>query len=376
MATLALDHARSDFDPFGWTTRVDPYPAYTALRGAGPAVRLDKYGIWAVPRYAEIKTIFADHVNFSNAGGAGIANYFKTKPWRPPSIILEADPPLHTKTRKVLARIMSPGAMRRLENDFKAKAVELVDGLVARGSFDAIRDVAEVFPLSVFPDALGIDSEGRENFLTYGAMVFAGMGPENDYFRNLMMHAPTVLPWVTAKCRREALAPGSFGAQVYEAADSGEITEEEAPLLVRSFLSAGLDTTISAIGMALYSLARHPEQWAILAANPSLSRAAFDETLRFELGGALCLPDHPARNRDRRRADRRAREGHPAARFRQPRRKPLGAAGPIRHHPPRRRPYRIRYRHPRLRRPDGGAARRRGRAVSAGQSRGVNRDRG
>jgi 4-methoxybenzoate monooxygenase (O-demethylating) len=282
MATLALDHARSDFDPFGWTTRVDPYPAYTALRGAGPAVRLDKYGIWAVPRYAEIKTIFADHVNFSNAGGAGIANYFKTKPWRPPSIILEADPPLHTKTRKVLARIMSPGAMRRLENDFKAKAVELVDGLVARGSFDAIRDVAEVFPLSVFPDALGIDSEGRENFLTYGAMVFAGMGPENDYFRNLMMHAPTVLPWVTAKCRREALAPGSFGAQVYEAADSGEITEEEAPLLVRSFLSAGLDTTISAIGMALYSLARHPEQWAILAANPSLSRAAFDETLRFD----------------------------------------------------------------------------------------------
>ena len=80
---------------------VDPYPAYAALRAAGPAVRLDKYGIWAVPRFAEIKTIFADHVNFSNAGGAGIANNFKTKPWRPPSIILEADPPLHTRTRKV-----------------------------------------------------------------------------------------------------------------------------------------------------------------------------------------------------------------------------------------------------------------------------------
>jgi cytochrome P450 len=282
MATLALDHARSDFDPFDWNTRVDPYPAYAALRAAGPAVRLDKHGIWAVPRYAEIKTIFADHINFSNAGGAGISNYFKTEPWRPPSIILEADPPLHTRTRKVLARIMSPGAMRRLEDAFKAKAITLVDGLVARGSFDAIRDLAEVFPLTVFPDALGIDTDGRDNFLTYGAMVFAGMGPENDYFRNLIAHAPTVLPWVTAKCQREALAPGSFGAQVYEAADSGEITQGEAPLLVRSFLSAGLDTTISATGMALYSLARHPEQWAILAANPSLSRAAFDETLRFD----------------------------------------------------------------------------------------------
>src|SRR5260370_1841230 len=113
-------------------------------------------------------------------------------------------------------------------------------------------------------------------------MGFAGFRPENEFFRSLMSHAPTVLPWVAARCQREALAAGSFGAQVYEAADTGEITQNEAPLLVRSFLSAGLDTTISALGMALYNLARHPDQWAILAADPSLSRAAFDETLRFD----------------------------------------------------------------------------------------------
>jgi len=282
MATLALNEVCSDFDPFDGKTRVDPYPAYARLRAAGPVVRLTKYDIWAVPRYVEIKTIFADHINFSNAGGAGLANYFKQTPWRPPSIILEADPPLHTRTRKVLARIMSPGAMRRLADDFKAKAVTLVDGLVERQSFDAIRDLAEVFPISVFPDALGIDQENRENFLAYGAMVFAGLGPENDYFRALMQQASTVLPWVAAKCRREALAPGSFGAQVYDAADAGEITQDEAPLLVRSFLSAGLDTTISSIGMALYSLASHPRQWAILASDASLARVAFDETLRYD----------------------------------------------------------------------------------------------
>ena len=114
-------------------TRVDPYPAYAALRAAGPAVRLDKYEIWAVPRYDEVKTIFADHVNFSNAGGAGIANYFNAKPWRPPSIILEADPPLHTRTRKFLRPHHVAGRNERLEDDFKAKAVTLVDGLVAKG---------------------------------------------------------------------------------------------------------------------------------------------------------------------------------------------------------------------------------------------------
>lgn len=282
MAAPTLDYVQSDFDPFDGNTRRDPYPALASLRASGPVVRLTKYDIWAVPRYAEIKKIFADHVNFSNAGGSGVVNYFRQKPWRPPSIILEVDPPVHTRTRTVLARILSPGAMRRLANDFKAKAVALIDALVEQGSFDAIRDLAEVFPVGVFPHALGIDREGREHFLTYGAMVFAGFGPENDYFRELMKHAPVVLPWIEAKCRREALAPGSFGAQVYEAADAGEITEEEAPLLVRSFLSAGLDTTISAIGMALYSLARHPKQWAILAADPSLARTAFDETLRYD----------------------------------------------------------------------------------------------
>lgn len=282
MTTIALNEVCCDFDPFDAQTRVDPYPAYVELRARGPAHRLEKYGIWAVPRYAEVRSVFSDHVNFSNAGGAGIANHFREKPWRPPSLILEADPPLHTRTRAVLARIMSPGAMRRLSDDFKAKAVSLVDGLVERGSFDAIRDLAEVFPISVFPDALGIDQEGRENFLTYGAMVFAGFGPDNDYFRDLMKQAPEVLPWVAAKCRREALSPGSFGAQVYEAADTGEITPDEAPLLVRSFLSAGLDTTISGLGMALYCLARHPRQWSILASDPSLSRTAFDETLRFD----------------------------------------------------------------------------------------------
>ena len=121
---LALDHACSDFDPFGADTRADPYQAYVELRAAGPIIRLEKYGIFAVPRFADVKAIFADHVNFSNAGGAGLANYFKEKPWRPPSIVLEADPPLHTRTRKVLARIMSPGAMRKLEDAFKAKAAD------------------------------------------------------------------------------------------------------------------------------------------------------------------------------------------------------------------------------------------------------------
>lgn len=85
-----------------------------------------------------------------------------------------------------------------------------------------------------------------------------------------------------ASCQREVLSPDGFGAQIYEAADAGKITQEQAIMLVRSFLSAGLDTTVSALGNAVYLLATYPDQWELLRADPSQARAAFEETIRFE----------------------------------------------------------------------------------------------
>ena len=158
-----------------------PLPGLCAIaRGRNLTCRhATKHDVWAVTRYDDIKAVFADHINFSNAGGAGIANHFKNKPWRQPSIIREADPPMHTRTRKVLARIMSPGAMRRLEECLQGQGSNTGRRPGRQNRFDAVRDLAEVFPLSVFPDALGIDQDGRENLLTYGAMVFArGSAPK------------------------------------------------------------------------------------------------------------------------------------------------------------------------------------------------------
>ena len=75
---------------------------------------------------------------------------------------------------------------------------------------------------------------------------------------------------------------GGFGATIWAAVDSGEVSAQEAPLLVRSLLSAGLDTTIIGIGNGLYALAANPSQYQALRENPSLVRSAFDEILRWE----------------------------------------------------------------------------------------------
>ena len=76
--------------------------------------------------------------------------------------------------------------------------------------------------------------------------------------------------------------PGGLGASIYSRVELGEISELEAPLLVRSLLSAGLDTTVNALGAALYCLARFPEQWSRLRGDPTLARKAFQEAIRFE----------------------------------------------------------------------------------------------
>ena len=88
--------------------------------------------------------------------------------------------------------------------------------------------------------------------------------------------------YVAEQCQRDNLAPGGFGACIHAQADEGAITATEAPLLVRSLLSAGLDTTVNGIGAAVYCLARFPDQWQRLREDPTLARGAFEEAVRFE----------------------------------------------------------------------------------------------
>jgi cytochrome P450 len=69
---------------------------------------------------------------------------------------------------------------------------------------------------------------------------------------------------------------------IYEAADEGEITEQEATHLVRPFLTAGIDTTVNGIGNALLALATHPDEYRKLREKPELARNAFEEGLRYD----------------------------------------------------------------------------------------------
>jgi 4-methoxybenzoate monooxygenase (O-demethylating) len=272
----------SSIDPFSHGFLDNPYPHHESLRETGPVVWLEQYGIWAMARHQEVRDALTDWQTYCSGAGVGLSDFRKEPPWRPPSIILEADPPLHTRTRAVLTRILSPAAINVLRTTFAREAEALADRLVDQREFDGIADLAEAYPLKVFPDAVGLSEDGRENLLPYGNMVFNSFGPRNDLFDKAMANAGPVRDWIMSKCSRAALKPDGLAMQIFQAVDAGELTETEAGMLVRSFLSAGIDTTVYGLGNALYCFAGYPEQWTILRENPSLIRLAFEEVLRFE----------------------------------------------------------------------------------------------
>jgi len=346
----------SDVDPFSAGFFEDPHSGHEELREAAPIVRLSRYQVWACARYAEVHAILNDWQTFSSARGVGIQDFAKEKPWRLKSLVIETDPPLHDRTRKVLNRVLSPAVMKTLRERFAVEADRIIRELLSRGELDAITDLAEAYPLTVFPDAIGMSPENRRFLLPYGNMMFNSFGSRNDFLAEAIADADPVVEWVQEQSQKENLSPTGFGAQIHSAVATGELSKDEAPMVVRSLLTAGVDTTVSGIGAAVYCLARFPDQYRLLRDDPSLTRHAFEEAVRFEspvqsffrtttrpveIGGQpigegeKVLMFLGAANRDPRRWERPRRVRHQAA--------PVG-------------PCRVWQRHPRLRRAALGAS--------------------
>jgi 4-methoxybenzoate monooxygenase (O-demethylating) len=272
-----------DVDPFSIEFFADPYPAHAAIRDAGKVVWLRSHNVAASARYEEVRQALSDYKTFSSARGVGLADFAVHGRFRLPSLILEADPPTHTRSRTALTKALSAAVMRSMREHFAAVADQMVADLVRKQEFDGCVELAEAFPLRVFPDAIGMRPENRHHLLPYGDMVFNSFGPDNELFRASAARAREVFPWVEAEALRANLRPDGFGMILYQCADAGELTEDEAHKLVRAILTAGVDTTVNGIGAALFSLARFPHQWEKLRADPArLSKAAFEEAIRFE----------------------------------------------------------------------------------------------
>jgi cytochrome P450 len=201
--------------------------------------------------------------------------------WRSPSPITEVDPPQHTDVRAVMSRILSPKVIREWKAYFTKVAEEVIDGVADAGEVDAVHAIAEAFVLKAFPELLGVDFPAQ-HFLDLGEMNFNQLGPNNHLTKASVERNAPILGAYEEAFQRRSMIPGGLGEKIYQAEDAGQFVPGTGGLQVRGFLRAGVDTTIAGIGHTIDLLARHPEQWAKVKADPDKVKGAFDEAIRLE----------------------------------------------------------------------------------------------
>jgi len=269
-------------DPYSEANLINPYVWQEELRELAPVVRLEQYKAYAIGRYAEIKLVLRDPVTYDNAAGIGLADISKPGSWgRKASVFSEKVGEEHARNRRVLTRIMSPIVIRRWKSDFERQATETLDEIGDKQKVDGVQDIAEAFILKALPGAVGLTMT-REQMNVAADLNFNQLGPNNDLLAAALRRAEPHMEWYNKQMTRDALVPGGVGAKIYDAVDQGLIPAEVAPEMIRAFLRAGMDSTISSISGALRYLALDREQWDALRVDPGKARAAFEEATRLE----------------------------------------------------------------------------------------------
>ena len=167
-----------DRDLFTDDVLADPYATYAMLRELGPVVWLAAHDTFVVTRYREARTVLASPDLFCS--GQGVALNDPCDQQTAGRSLIATDGDLHSHLRKILAHNITPRAIRHLETQIQTQADALISDLVARGSFDAVEDLARSLPLSIVPDLVGWPADGRDHLLRWAGATFNFLGPMND----------------------------------------------------------------------------------------------------------------------------------------------------------------------------------------------------
>ena len=250
-----------------------------ALRELAPVVKLERENITMLARYQHVSEGLKDWQAFSS----------RSRPWHDPNsvrpeILLVDDPPRHTAVRPVIASALSPKALAKMATDFNTDADALLREVKEHSGevIDVVAAISRPFVYKVLPDLLGLPEEGRENLTAFGHMVWATLGPQNEMFGEAMENVGPVIEWVERCCNRENLDPEGLGMQMFLAADRGQVTQDEAKLLVGILLSAAADTTVMTLSTAMRAFSLFPDEYQRLRSDPALARSAFEESLRWD----------------------------------------------------------------------------------------------
>ena len=286
------------WDPFDPAWRDDPYAVYRRLRDESPVHR-SPFGFWVFTRHADCLAILRDRRASSDARNADPERMSALRSFDPAqqggmAEVLEEmapflfrDPPDHTRLRGLVQKAFTPKVVDGLRARIAELCEELVDRMLEQGSADLVADFAYPLPVQVIVEMLGVPAEDHATFRTWSEALARGLDPDfllpPDAVQQRLAGILNFVQYFARLIEERRAEPGDdLLTKLIQAEEEGQaLSQGELLSTCILLLVAGHETTVNLVSGGALALLQHPEQLALLRDDPSVSRTAVEELLRY-----------------------------------------------------------------------------------------------
>jgi cytochrome P450 len=257
----------------------DPFPLWDEIRGSKcPIAHTERYGgVYLPTRYEDIRAIAYDPELFSSRQVVVRESQLVSGGGAPP---ITSDPPRHRAARMALLPPFTPHAIEKVTPKARAVCNELIDAFIGKGRCDAAADYAQHIPVRVIAHMLGIPDSDGDRFRHWIHQILE-VGTANKYALEKGFEELTHYFRGHMEARRTRPGDDLISYLLKQRYADGQPFKENHILgTLRLLLVAGIDTTWSGIGAALWHLAKTPADRRRLAEEPALIATAVEEFLR------------------------------------------------------------------------------------------------
>lgn len=270
-------------DPDLLQSRV-PLPEFARLRQTAPVwwcaqprgiTGFDDEGYWVVTRHADVKYVSTHPELYSSSENTAVIRFnehiSRDQIEVQRLIMLNMDPPEHTRVRQIVQRGFTPRAVRGLESALRDRARRIVEEARASatgsadGSFDFVTRIAVELPLQAIAELIGVPQEDRARIFDWSNKMVAYDDPEYAITEEIGAEAAMELIGYSmnlAAARKECPAK-DIVTQLVAAEGEGNLSSDEFGFFVLLLAVAGNETTRNAISHGMHAFLTHPEQWEL-----------------------------------------------------------------------------------------------------------------
>ncbi len=278
-------------------TQSCPYHYYERLHASAP-VQLDaQTGLWIVAGHAELAeaarnwAVFSSEIDMrrdiSTADTAAADALLQAEGWVAPDVLSQVDPPRHTQYRKLVERLFTGPAVKRLQSYLDAHITELFERFPASGPVDFMAQFAGPLPVDVIADQLGLPRESATSIRRWTDAIIETLNVMISAERRLACTRQIVefQQYFVAARETKRREPGTDILSMLAVArkdDGEELSTEEYIALSAQLMVAGNETTRNHLAAGTWLLTQRPDLLEALYTTPALAVAFVNETLRYE----------------------------------------------------------------------------------------------